>query len=101
MIDFRRDKIGIPAKVETIEYDPNRSADIALLCYADGERRYILAPHGLAVGQTVVAAPEADIQPGNALPLQSDPAGHDAAQHRAAARARAARWSARPAPARS
>ena len=71
----RRNKIGIPAKVERIEYDPNRSANIALLCYADGERRYILAPHGLAAGQSVVAAPDADIQPGNALPMQSIPLG--------------------------
>jgi large subunit ribosomal protein L2 len=75
LIDFKRDKIGIPAKVESVEYDPNRSADIALLCYADGERRYILAPHGLAPGQTVLASPEADIQPGNALPLKSLPLG--------------------------
>jgi len=75
IIDFRRDKIGIPAKVETIEYDPNRSANIALLCYADGERRYIIAPNGLAMGQTVIASPEADIQPGNALPMGSIPLG--------------------------
>jgi large subunit ribosomal protein L2 len=75
VIDFRRDKIGVPARVETLEYDPNRSADIALLCYADGERRYILAPHGLAVGQTVIASPEADIQPGNALPMREIPLG--------------------------
>ncbi|MCP3982603.1 MAG: 50S ribosomal protein L2 [bacterium] len=75
IIDFRREKIGIPAKVETIEYDPNRSADIALVCYVDGERRYILAPHGLEVGHKIVASPEADIQPGNALPLSSIPLG--------------------------
>jgi large subunit ribosomal protein L2 len=75
MIDFKRNKIGIPAKVESVEYDPNRSADIALLCYADGERRYILSPHGLKAGQTVVASPEADIQPGNALPMQNIPLG--------------------------
>jgi large subunit ribosomal protein L2 len=74
-IDFRRDKIGIPARVERIEYDPNRSADIALVCYSDGERRYILAPAGLAPGQTVVSSPEADIQPGNALPLRAIPLG--------------------------
>ena len=74
-IDFRRDKIGIPAKVERIEYDPNRSADIALVCYADGERRYILAPAGLLPGQRVVSSPEADIQPGNALPLRAIPLG--------------------------
>ncbi|HXV76062.1 MAG TPA: 50S ribosomal protein L2 [Candidatus Polarisedimenticolaceae bacterium] len=75
VIDFRRDKVGIPAKVERIEYDPNRSADIALVCYHDGERRYILAPHGLANGQIIVSSPEADIQPGNALPLRAIPLG--------------------------
>jgi len=75
MIDFRRDKFGIPAKVERIEYDPNRSADIALLCYADGERRYILAPNGLAVGQTVVSSEQADIQVGNCLPMSAIPLG--------------------------
>jgi large subunit ribosomal protein L2 len=75
IIDFRRDKIGVPAKVERVEYDPNRSANIALLCYADGERRYILAPVGLSVGATVLSSPDADIQPGNALPLQAMPLG--------------------------
>jgi large subunit ribosomal protein L2 len=75
IIDFRREKIGIPAKVATIEYDPNRSAAIALLCYADGERRYILAPDGLAVGASVVSSPEADIVVGNALPLKHIPLG--------------------------
>jgi len=75
IIDFRRDKIGIPAKVERIEYDPNRSAAIALVCYADGERRYILAPHGLEAGQVVISSPEADIQPGNCLPMQAVPLG--------------------------
>ena len=75
IIDFRRDKTGVPAKVERIEYDPNRSANIALLCYADGERRYILAPHGLEVGHSVVSSPDADIQPGNALPMSSIPLG--------------------------
>ena len=75
MIDFRRDKRGIPAKVERLEYDPNRSADIALLCYLDGERRYILAPEGLRVGSSVLAAPDADIVPGNALPLSAIPLG--------------------------
>src|SRR5256714_9541882 len=69
IIDFRRDKVGIPAEVETIEYDPNRSAFIALLSYADGERRYILQPVGLKVGMKVVAGPEADILVRNALPL--------------------------------
>ncbi|MBI3951326.1 MAG: 50S ribosomal protein L2, partial [Acidobacteria bacterium] len=75
LIDFKRDKVGIPAKVATIEYDPNRSAFIALLNYADGEKRYILAPHGLKVGQTVVAGPDADILVGNALPLLTIPLG--------------------------
>jgi large subunit ribosomal protein L2 len=75
LIDFRRDKIGIPAKVERIEYDPNRSANIALLCYADGERRYILSPQGLAEGQKVIASPEADVLPGNAMPMSAIPLG--------------------------
>ncbi len=75
VIDFRRDKIGIPAKVATIEYDPNRSARIALLYYADGEKRYILAPVNLKVGDTVVSGPEADIKPGNTLPLINIPLG--------------------------
>ncbi|MFQ5816869.1 MAG: 50S ribosomal protein L2 [Terriglobia bacterium] len=74
-IDFRRDKPNVPAKVTAIEYDPNRSANIALLHYADGEKRYILQPMGLTVGDTVVAGPEADILPGNALPLRRIPAG--------------------------
>jgi large subunit ribosomal protein L2 len=75
IIDFKRDKAGIPAKVETIEYDPNRSAFIALLCYADGERRYILQPIGLKVGMSVLAGNEADILVGNALPLRNIPLG--------------------------
>lgn len=74
-LDFRREKIGIPAKVAAIEYDPNRSARIALVHYADGEKRYILAPEGLAVGDSVVSGPEADIRSGNALPLMSIPLG--------------------------
>jgi large subunit ribosomal protein L2 len=74
-IDFKRDKMGVPAKVAAIEYDPNRSAHIALLNYADGEKRYILAPVGLEVGRMVLAGPEADILPGNALPLKNIPAG--------------------------
>jgi len=74
-VDFKRDKMGIPARVATIEYDPNRSAFIALLHYADGEKRYILAPSGLKVGDRVVSGPEADIVTGNALPLKSIPAG--------------------------
>jgi large subunit ribosomal protein L2 len=75
VIDFKRNKIGIPGKVETIEYDPNRSANIALICYLDGERRYILAPNQLKVGDRILASPEADIIPGNALPLQAIPLG--------------------------
>lgn len=75
IIDFRRDKREIPAKVVSLEYDPNRSARIALLAYADGEKRYILAPDGLAVGASVVAGEVADILVGNALPLKSIPLG--------------------------
>jgi large subunit ribosomal protein L2 len=75
MIDFKRDKDGVPAKVASLEYDPNRSANIALLHYADGEKRYILAPQGLKVGETVVSGEGADIKPGNALPLRSIPVG--------------------------
>jgi large subunit ribosomal protein L2 len=75
VIDFKRDKYGIPAKVAGIEYDPNRSARIALLHYVDGEKRYILAPLGLKVGDQVVAGEEADIKPGNALPLHKIPLG--------------------------
>jgi len=75
VIDFKRDKDGIPARVAAIEYDPNRSARIALLHYADGEKRYILAPVGIAVGDTVMSGPDADIKPGNALPLKSIPTG--------------------------
>ena len=75
IIDFKRLKDGIPGKVATIEYDPNRSANIALINYADGEKRYILAPKGLEVGQTIVSGPEADIKVGNALPLANIPMG--------------------------
>jgi len=75
IIDFKRNKDGIPAKVATIEYDPNRSARIALLNYADGEKRYILAPVGLKVGMTVVSGQDADIKVGNALPLRNIPVG--------------------------
>lgn len=75
IIDFKRDKDGVPAKVASIEYDPNRSAFIALLHYADGEKRYILAPLGLKVGDTVMSGPNADIRPGNALPLRYIPVG--------------------------
>ena len=75
LIDFRRDKDGIPARVAHIEYDPNRSARIALLHYADGEKRYILAPRDLAVGQRIESGPMADIRPGNTLPLEAIPTG--------------------------
>ena len=75
IIDFKRDKFGIPAKVAAIEYDPNRSARIALLHYVDGEKRYIIAPEGLSVGDTVVSGPDADIKVGNALPLANIPVG--------------------------
>lgn len=75
IIDFKRDKTGVPAKVAAIEYDPNRSARIALLYYYDGEKRYILAPNRLTVGDVVMSGPEADIKPGNSLPLQNIPLG--------------------------
>ena len=75
VIDFKRNKDGIPARVATIEYDPNRSARIALLNYVDGEKRYILAPNGLKVGDKVVSGPDADIKVGNALPLKNIPVG--------------------------
>lgn len=74
-IDFKRDKLDIPAKVAAIEYDPNRSARIALLHYADGEKRYILHPAGLKVGETVLSSPRAEIRPGNSLPLSEIPDG--------------------------
>lgn len=75
VIDFRRDKVGIPAKVVSIEYDPNRTARIALLQYADGEKRYILAPVGLAVNDVLMSGPDAEVRPGNALPLDRIPLG--------------------------
>lgn len=75
LIDFKRDKTGVAAKVTTVEYDPNRSAFIALLAYEDGEKRYILYPHGLKVGDSVVSGPDADIVVGNAMPLKKIPAG--------------------------
>ncbi len=75
LIDFKRNKLGVPAKVAAIEYDPNRSARIALLHYLDGEKRYIIAPLGLKVGDRVMAGPEADIRLGNALPLKNIPTG--------------------------
>ena len=75
IIDFKRNKDGIPAKVATIEYDPNRSANIALLHYADGEKRYIIAPYGLKVGEMIVSGEGADIKVGNAIPLRNIPVG--------------------------
>jgi len=75
IIDFKRDKVGIPAKVFAIEYDPNRSARIALLYYKDGEKRYMLAPDGLKVGETVISGPTVDIKVGNAMPLSNIPVG--------------------------
>jgi large subunit ribosomal protein L2 len=75
IVDFRRNKDGIPARVERLEYDPNRSANLALLCYADGERRYIIAPKGISAGAQLVSGIEAPIKPGNALPLRNIPVG--------------------------
>lgn len=75
VVDFKRNKDGIPAKVERFEYDPNRSANLALLCYADGERRYIVAPKGIIVGTQLQSGSEAPIKPGNALPLRNIPVG--------------------------
>jgi len=75
IIDFKRDKDNIPAKVATIEYDPNRSANIALVNYADGEKRYIIAPLGLKVGDTIISGPDVDIKVGNTLPIKSIPVG--------------------------
>ncbi|HEY7400134.1 MAG TPA: 50S ribosomal protein L2 [Actinomycetota bacterium] len=75
VIDFRRNKDGVPAKVAHIEYDPNRSARIALLHYADGEKRYILAPQGVSTGDTLMSGPDVEIRPGNALPLRNIPVG--------------------------
>ncbi len=75
IIDFKRDKIGVPARVESIQYGPNRSARIALLIYRDGEKRYILSPEGLTVGDPLMSGPEAEIRPGNTLPLSRIPLG--------------------------
>jgi large subunit ribosomal protein L2 len=75
LIDFKRDKYGVPANVASVEYDPNRTANIALLVYVDGEKRYILAPEGLKVGDTLMSGPEADIRVGNALPIYRIPLG--------------------------
>lgn len=75
IIDFKREKFGIPATVKTIEYDPNRNTRISLVVYADGEKRYVLTPHGLNVGDKIVSGPEADVQVGNAIPLELIPLG--------------------------
>ena len=75
VIDFKRDKLGVPGRIATIEYDPNRSGFIALVVYKDGEKRYMIAPHGLKVGDEVVSGPDSDIRVGNALPLKSIPLG--------------------------
>lgn len=75
IIDFKRNKVGIPGRIETIEYDPNRTAFIALVVYADGEKRYILAPDGLKVGEPIISGADAEIKDGNALPLQNIPVG--------------------------
>jgi large subunit ribosomal protein L2 len=75
VIDFKRNKIGVPGKVATIEYDPNRTARIALVVYKDGEKRYILAPEGIQVGDTIVSSSDADIRPGNTMPLRAIPLG--------------------------
>ena len=75
VIDFKRNKDGIPAKVERLEYDPNRTANIALLCYADGERRYVIANKGMVVGQPIMSGSEAPIKSGNALPIRNIPVG--------------------------
>jgi large subunit ribosomal protein L2 len=85
LIDFKRDKIGIPGTVAAIEYDPNRSAHIALIQYSDDEKRYILAPLGLKVGDTIASGPDAEVKPGNALPLKAIPTGnfiHNVELHR-------------------
>jgi len=75
MVDFKRDKFNIPSRVAAIEYDPNRTARLALLFYADGEKRYIIAPLGLKVGDTVISGPQAEIRPGNSLPIANIPVG--------------------------
>src|SRR5512133_1268562 len=75
LVDFKRNKIGIPARVSAIEYDPNRTARLALLVYADGEKRYIIAPVGLTVDDSIMTGPEAEIRPGNSLPFANIPVG--------------------------
>ena len=96
LIDFKRDKYGVPGKVATIEYDPNRSARIALVHYADGEKRYILQPVGLKVGATVTSGPEADILVGNALAVEEHSLRAPRFTPSNCGRARARRWRARP-----
>ena len=96
LIDFKRDKYGIPGTVATIEYDPNRSSRIALMHYADGEKRYIIQPVGLKVGQQIMSGPEADILVGNALPLQATSLPERRCTTSSCGRARARRWPARP-----
>jgi len=81
LVDFKRDKDGIPATVERLEYDPNRSANLALLCYADGERRYIIAPKGVAAGATLVSGSEAPNQAGECIALRNVPVGVDHPLH--------------------
>ncbi len=83
IIDFKRGKIGIPGRVASIEYDPNRTARIALIYYADGEKRYILAPEGLQVDQIIYSGDELEIKPGNTMPLGNIPLGHERSQYRA------------------
>ncbi len=94
-IDFKRDKHGVPGKVATIEYDPNRSARIALIHYKDGEKRYILAPVGLKVGDPIEAGPEAAVRIGNAIPLENIPVGstvHNIEQNESGGKAGRSRW---------
>ncbi|EEG06872.1 ribosomal protein L2 [Pseudogulbenkiania ferrooxidans 2002] len=92
IVDFRRNKDGIPAKVERIEYDPNRTAHIALLCYADGERRYIIAPRGVKVGAVLLSGAEAPIKAGNCLPIRNIPVGTTIHCVELGSRARVPRW---------
>ena len=96
LIDFKRDKYGIPGTVATVEYDPNRSSRIALIHYADGEKRYIIQPIGLTVGQSIMSGPDADILVGNALPLKNIPSGTTCTTS-SFVPARARRWRVRPA----
>ncbi len=88
MVDFKRDKEGVPGRITQIEYDPNRSAHIALVTYLDGEKRYIIAPIGIEVGKTIMSGAEADILPGNYVAANQHSAGHADSQHRIASRQR-------------